>query len=158
MNWIDFNILCIGEKIPEIVQQDKFIVEVMNKNPNKLCKCYIDCWHVISSMKGIWYEFWIEEEFLTSNYFIQDKYKVVENENQAAHGYPLKIKKSLLPVFKEIINFYLMKSPIHSIIVLFRHQGYEKERIHNAIDLNNFIYKLKLGKIFGNVAYIVKDN
>lgn len=32
MNWIDFNILCIGEKKPKICKSEVFSTEIMNKN------------------------------------------------------------------------------------------------------------------------------
>ena len=62
MNWIDFNILCIGQLHPKIFKNDVYNIEVMNHDPNKSIKCYIECWDIVNRIQGIWYELWSSEE------------------------------------------------------------------------------------------------
>lgn len=63
-----------------------------------------------------------------------------------------------------VLRCYLLVSSafyyIHykdKIIVLFRHQGYEKERFSGSICLNNFLERLYANDICGNFAYVISD-
>ena len=62
MNWIDFNILCVGQLHSAIYKNDIYNIEVMNHDPNKSIKCYVECWDIVNRIQGIWYELWSSDE------------------------------------------------------------------------------------------------
>lgn len=151
MNWIDFNILCVGAKKVALYENEVFLVEAMNNNPNKTCKCYVRNWDVVNHIQGIWYELWtINDE----NDFIINSTWQLDHGNKS-YGYQLFIEKENENVFSKILNYYIKKSPIKKIIVLFRHQGYETGIIKNTMPVSEFIDKLIRKDIYGNVAYIL---
>lgn len=161
MNWIDFNIICIGEKKPKIFENEIFSVDIMNQNYNKAVKCYIEKWDILNRIQGIWYELWSKDE--KYDYFIKSTWEKPilanneENITNAPHGYPLYIEKSDSVILGDIIKFYIHHSPIKQVIVLFRHQGYEKERIHEALTLDEFLSRFIEKSIYGNIAYIIHE-
>lgn len=161
MNWIDFNIICIGEKKPKIIENEVFSIDIMNRNYNKAVKCYIEKWDILNRIQGIWYELWSKEE--KYDYIIKSTWEspipenLNGNETNVPHGYPLFIEESDSKIFSNIIEFYIHSSPIKKVIVLFRHQGYENERFYEPLKLKNFISLFIGKKIYGNVAYIIGE-
>lgn len=151
MNWIDFNILCIGEKKPEVYKNSIYSIEVMNRRPNKSCKCYKNYWDVVNHINGIWYELWTTNKEYD---FLIDSTWALGSANNL-FGYQLFIDEKNRKILYDILNFYLENSPIKKIIVLFRHQGYESGYIENDLPINSFIDKLINKEIYGNIAYIV---
>ena len=159
MNWIDFNILCIGEKSPKKLKNDFYSTEVMNRNCNKSKKCYVDEWDLLNHIQGIWYEFWSKNE--KYDFLINSDWKkpetVSDNDFLGEHGYRLFLEPTNYNIIENLIKFYVEQSPIKQIIVLFRHQGYEKERFHNKLSIKEFLHRFINGEIYGNVAYIVGE-
>ena len=159
MNWIDFNIICIGEKKPKILENDYFSTDVMNHNCNKVQKCYIEQWDILNRIQGIWYEFWSKNEkydFLINSDWISPE-TISDRELSFEHGYRLYVESDDCRIISDLIRFYIKQSPIKQIIVLFRHQGHEKERFHNRLSIEEFLSMLVSKKIYGNVAYIVGE-
>ena len=157
MNWIDFNIICIGEKKPKVLENDYFSTDVMNHNYNKSQKCYIEQWDILNRIQGIWYEFWSKNEkydFLINSDWNSPE-TISDRELSFEHGYRLYVKSDDCKIISDLIRFYIKQSPIKQIIVLFRHQGHEKERFHNRLSIEEFLSMLVSKKIYGNVAYIV---
>lgn len=149
MNWVDFNILCVGERKPIIYKNDIYSVEVMNNNPNKAIKCYTENWSVVNRIQGIWYEFWTMNE--KYDFIVNSTWKKICD----LYGYQLFIDRKFQTFFTDIFNFYIDKSPVRKIIVLFRHQGYETGYIQNNMPANIFTEKLVNKGIYGNIAYIL---
>ncbi len=152
MNWIDFNILCIGEKKPKICKSEVFSTEIMNKNHNSSRKCYVENWDILNHIQGIRYALWTKEEKFD---FIVNSTWETERENGG--GYQLFVEKENINIFFDILHFYIFHSPVRKIIVLFRHQGEERERISETPELNVFLEKLSSGEIYGNMAYCVTE-
>lgn len=159
MNWIDFNIICVGEKIPKILKNDVYSTEVMNRNYNKSQKCYVDEWELLNRIQGIWYEFWSKSE--RYDFLINSEWEspelVDDNELSLDHGYRLYLNLDGGNIIEELIRFYVKQSPIKQVIVLFRHQGYEKERFYNKLSVEEFLSMFDKRKIYGNIAYIVGE-
>lgn len=153
LNWIDFNILCIGARKPKIYDNNLYAIEVMNNDPNKAYKCYIKNWDVVNHIQGIWYELWSVND---KNDFLINSTWELKNGNEL-YGYQLFIEKEDKQVLSDIFNFYIKNSPIKKIIVLFRHQGYESGYIENNMSMNIFINKLINKEIYGNIAYILSE-
>ena len=149
LNWIDFNILCIGAQKAKIFANNLYSVEVMNNNPNKAHKCYIEHWDVINRIQGIWYELWTLND--KDDFIINSTWKL----DSDVYGYQLYIDREVKPILQDILNFYIANSPIEKIIVLLRHQGYETGYIENNMPVNTFLDKLINKEIYGNVAYIL---
>lgn len=153
MNWIDFNIICIGARQPKIYTNDLYSIEAMNKNPNKAHKCYVDNWDLVNRIQGIWYELWSINDI--NSFIINSTWKLHNGNN--LYGYQLFIEKKYKDKFLNIFNFYIANSPIRKIIVLFRHQGYESGYIENNMAVGDFLDKLINKEIYANIAYIIGD-
>lgn len=151
LNWIDFNILCIGARKPKIYENNLYTIDVMNTNPDKAYKCYINHWDVINRIQGIWYELWTVNN--KDDFIINSNWKI----DMDLYGYQLFIDKKERPFFQDIFNFYIANSPIKKIIVLFRHQGYESGYIENNMSVNVFLDKFVNKEIYGNIAYILSN-
>ena len=159
MNWIDFNIICVGEKTPKILKDDYFSTAIMNHNRNKSQKCYISEWDILNRIQGIWYEFWSKNEkydFLINSDW-ENPEMISDDELLLDHGYKLFVNSDECNIIENFIRFYIKQSPIRQIIVLFRHQGHERERFHNKISIKEFLSMLVNKKIYGNVAYIIGE-
>ena len=157
MNWIDFNIICVGAKAPKKIKNDFYSTQIMNRNCNKSQKCYIYEWELLNRVQGIWYEFWTKNEkydFLINSDWGNPE-TVYDSELALEHGYRLFLNSEDCAIIKDLIRFYVECSPIKQIIVLFRHQGHEKERFHNKLSAEDFLNRFINGSIYGNVAYIV---
>ncbi len=159
MNWIDFNIICVGEKRPKTFKNDYFSTQIMNRNCNKSQKCYIEKWDILNRIQGIWYEFWSKDE--EYDFLINSDWKIDESskcdESPLGHGYRLYVDFGDCGIIGELLKFYVNQSPIKQIIVLFRHQGHECERFHNRLSVEEFLSMLVNKDIYGNVAYIVGE-
>lgn len=149
MNWIDFNILCVGAGKPAIYRSNIFSVEVVNEDPDTAIKCYIENWDVVNRIQGIWYEFWTKNEDYD---FLVDS--TWERESDL-YGYRLFIDRKFEKLFANIFKYYVHKSPVRKIIVLFRHQGFETGYIQNYMSVDTFMEKFINKEIFGNIAYIL---
>ncbi len=159
MNWVDFNIICVGEKTPEISENEYYSTEVMNRNCNKSQKCYVENWDILNRIQGIWYEFWSKDEkydFLVNSDW-ENPERIEDAELSFAHGYRLYVEPDNRDIIGDLIAFYIERSPVGQIIVLFRHQGHESERFHNKMSSEEFLANLVDKKIYGNVAYIVGE-
>lgn len=160
MDWIDFNIICIGQCIPKRWKSELFLIDLMNLNPNKTHKCYSSVWDIMNHIKGIWYEIWSKDkdaDLFDSTYEMSPCYELPIGQPEAApHGWPIvcQVPRSEM---EDILRFYINHSPVRKIIVLLRHQGYEKERYHGLISLNEFLERLYANNIYGNVAYFISD-
>lgn len=159
MNWIDFNIICVGEKIPKILKNDYFSTDVMNHNCNKSKKCYINQWDVLNRVQGIWYEFWSKDK--KYDFLIKSDWESPESLNDdelfLEHGYQLYVDEDKCNIIGDLVRFYIKQSPIKQVIVLFRHQGHESERFHNKLSVEEFLSRLVNKRIYGNIAYIIGE-
>ena len=160
MDWVDFNIVCIGQHIARRWKSKRFLIDIMNLNPNKSRKCYRSIWDAMNRIKGIWYEVWSADQdvnLFDSTYEMSPCYELPEGQPDAApHGWPIVCLVSRAEM-EGILKFYIQNSPIHKIIVLFRHQGYEKERFNGSIYLDKFLERLYANDIYGNIAYVISD-
>lgn len=80
-----------------------------------------------------------------------------KTERENGGGYQLFVEKENINIFLDILHFYIFHSPVRKIVVLFRHQGEERERISETPELNVFLEKLSSGEIYGNMAYCVTE-
>lgn len=160
MDWIDFNIVCIGQRIARRWKSKRFLIDIMNLNPNKSRKCYRSIWDAMNHIKGIWYEIWSENQDINlfdSTYEMPSCYELPEGHPDAApHGWPIVCQIPRAEI-EGILKFYIRHSPIRKIIVLFRHQGYERERFNGSISLDKFLERLYEKDIYGNIAYVISD-
>ena len=150
MNWIDFNIICVGAYKPKILKNEFYLIEAMNTSCYKAIKCYVENWDILNRIQGIWYELWSK----TKEYddIIKSTWQIKAENNG---GYQLFIDEKDKPLLMNLFNFYVDVSPIKKIIVLFRHQGYETEKIESCMPINVFLDKLINKGIYGNIAYIL---
>ena len=157
MNWIDFNILCVGQLHSAIYENEIYNIEVMNHYPNKSIKCYIECWDIVNRIQGIWYELWSSDE--KYDYIINSTWELNKDKEKlnSACGYRLFIEDDYRQLFLDLFGFYARQSPVNKIIVLFRHQGHESERIENCMSVKTFVDKLVNKDIYGNIAYILSN-
>ena len=154
MNWIDFNIICVGARVPRIYNNQAYTIDVMNNNCNKPIKCYVRNWDVLNRIQGIWYELWSAEEKYDE--IIKSTWHLEKSASgETMQGYQLYIDEDYAQLLSDILKFYINNSPIKKIIVLFRHQGYEFEQIYKSMSVQEFLFKLLNKEIFGNVAYLV---
>ena len=156
MNWVDFNIICVGAYSPKIFKNSVYDIEAMNGDSRKTIKCYIEGWDILNRIQGIWYELWSSDKkydyLINSTWELQD---VKKSEDNISHGYQLFIDKTCKDILYDILYFYINASPIKKIIVLFRHQGHESDNLHSYLSLDCFLEKLIKKEIYGNVAYII---
>lgn len=157
MNWIDFNILCVGQLHSAIYKNDIYNIEVMNHDPNKSIKCYVECWDIVNRIQGIWYELWSSEK--KYDYIINSTWKLnnYKEELNGECGYQLFMDIDYRQFLFYLLNFYVKQSPVNRIIVLFRHQGHESEIIENCMSVKTFVDKLINKEIYGNIAYILRN-
>ena len=155
MNWIDFNIICVGARKPMIYNNAIYMIDIMNKNCNKSVKCYIENWDIINRIQGIWYELWSSENQYDD--IIKTTWKLQNACDEDIHGYQLYIDETDRRLLYEVFDFYVQLSPIKKIIVLFRHQGYEMESLKSCMTIKAFLDKLINKEIYGNIAYIISN-
>ena len=107
MNWIDFNILCVGQLHSAIYKNDFYNIEVMNHDPNKSIKCYVECWDIVNRIQGIWYELWSSEK--KYDYIINSTWKLnnYKEELNGACGYQLFMDIDYRQFLFHLLNFYL---------------------------------------------------
>ncbi|MBO5327705.1 MAG: hypothetical protein J6B04_00865 [Clostridia bacterium] len=157
MNWIDFNIICVGARKAKIFINEAYSIDVMNRDSNKAVKCYVENWDILNRVQGIWYELWSlnqkYDNIIKSTWCLNN----ICDDKENLHGYQLYIEENDKQLVFDILNFYINCSPIKKIIVLFRHQGYETESIKNAMSVNDFLGKLINKEIYGNVGYILSN-
>lgn len=154
MNWIDINIICVGEHRPKIYKNDVFSIDIMNKNCNKTVKCYVKNWDILNRVQGIWYELWSNKG--EHDDIIKSTWELKNNKgDKNSGGYQLYIDEANKHLLSDILNFYIECSPIKKVVFLLRHQGYEKENIQNDMPIKEFLNMFVNKKVYGNVAYIL---
>lgn len=155
MNWIDFNIICVGARKPKVHKNEAYTIEIMNRNCNKAVKCYATDWDILNRVQGIWYELWSVDRKYDD--IIKSTWQVLSTDNKdgVIHGYQLYIEDKYRQLLFDIFSYYISCSPIKKIIVLFRHQGYENESIKACMMVNDFLDHLIKKEIYGNIAYIL---
>lgn len=118
MNWIDFNILCVGQLHSAIYENEIYNIEAMNHDPNKSIKCYIECWDIVNRIQGIWYELWSSDE--KYDYIINSTWELNKDKEKlnSACGYRLFIEDDYRQLFLDLFGFYAKQSPVNKIIVL----------------------------------------
>lgn len=128
----DYNIVCIGQK-------ERTVYEAFES----WTRPYLMEWSALWAVKGRWYQFIFDYERSLSLAVRRGKCYVIVREDADLDL----IERSLL--------FYLERSPIHKVFVLFRLQGNRHESFLGELSLGTFMRRLKQGQIKANVAYLI---
>ena len=130
---IDYNIICIG-------QRESTIFCPKFQTVNKLYPEFPS----LEYIRGVKYRYtfdYDEQIDLTEDSYT---YFYCKRETECAF-------------IKNSAHYYLQKSPINKIMVLFRLQLDQKERIAGEITLKQFIKRLDGGKLRPNYAYLITE-
>lgn len=160
----DFNILCLLEESEELFTDMMLNVSSFNMNVSDTEVIYYDSWKVIQSLKGVYYNIEpidrIRDDYEYENEFFDllvdkenknDKYYV----NLIKAPYIVKVNRPYKESIINIIDYYIEKSPVNIICVLFRIQGKEEEQVVGIVKRDDFIPMLLNGEIRFNVQYFV---
>jgi len=162
----DLNILCIGQRTPNIdIPNNKNIwIGNANNNNKKRKKRYFQIDPIMNYLDGIWYDLRCSEDEIagtmicdyavnsigTYPYWITSA--AIQNDLTI-----LIINEEYLESFKEIMKFMIQKSPINMIMVSSRYQSNDQEVICGTITYDEFILLLEQRKILTNVCYAICD-
>lgn len=130
---MDYNVICIGQR-----EKTSFCSKFQSVN-----RLYLE-FPFLEYIRGMKYQYLFDYDEQIN--LIGDSYSYFcckrENERE---------------FIKESIRFYLQKSPIHKIVVLFRLQLDREERITGEISFKQFMKKLESGKVRPNLAYLITE-
>ena len=144
----DFLVVCIGQKIVSKINIDGVKLEAYKNN----VRSRLFEWDVFQSLTGIMYDI-MPVERITQNYDVE--FFCVDLDNRTRDGYVTPLTDFEKHI--KIIEYYIEKSPIKSVAILFRYQSRELGKISVINGKYNFYSKLKQNKIQFNKVYIVKD-
>lgn len=159
----DFNIICLGQKEKTPYNSDTLTSDCYYPNRKKI---YAG-WLVTQYLKGVWYQIYP----IARNTFDYQKelFDLITCDNYDNIDIPDFLKGNLrqdtynIKVIGEtneiidIINFYIQRSPIKTIAVLFRLQGKEKETLMGLMNREDFYTNLASQKLLFNVVYLVTE-
>ena len=160
----DFNIICLGQKEPELFSSKT--IKTTATDLNKDGTATFIGWDTFLGFKGIWYEilpndresenYRYDREFFDLNYkttaYVDTLLALKDKRNQLVCEE--KYKKDII----DVIDFYLEKSPIKRICVMVRVQDKEEEAILGTMRRKEFVDKLRNGELRFNVLYIVSSD
>lgn len=150
MIFADFNIICINQPNKDCFVSDSLIYEAHNRN-NTLTLVYPeDSFADAHSLRGWWYTYWPNEALYYDNQFFDLNPSVKRN---AIRLYP-----KWLTISKELLSFYISKSPTHTVAVVIRVQDHSNNIKHGRCSLNYFLSEMLAGRICYNELYFVTDN
>ena len=148
MIWIDFGIICIGQKQTSAPSNMNDIVIEGYERTADSEPFYNDYYHFYTADKlmGCWYNIWLPESICYEESFF----------DIATKGVPyIEVVPKWTEYVKDILSFYIGQSPINKIAVLLRVQDSSNNTVHSDCSLDEFIQRLTVGNIKWNDLYFV---
>ena len=148
MIWIDFSIICVGQReLSKPNNMNNIIVDAFPRNIDSN-PFYSEDYNFNSADKllGYWYNVWLPEPICFEESFFDISKKDVPWVNVV-----YKWEKTV----QEILEFYINESPEHKIAVLLRVQDDSNDVVHPLCKLDDFVNNLKEGNIKWNELYYV---
>lgn len=150
----DFNLVCIGEREPEFLKIKSIGADIFGSKYEKGRHCgYGSHWGKLKVQNSIWYQF----------YPIVDCNEDARNYND--EFFDLRIKKNkyiLVPLIAHskdvlhIIDFYIKKSPIGEVLVLFRLDETGESSYIEQIGYTDFADRFEKQKLKFNRIYRIE--
>jgi len=144
--WIDFGILCLGQKrrsLPPDMQALRF---ECRRRTAASAPLYCDRYHfhTADQLLGCWYQVWLPESICYEESFF----------DISARGIPfVEVVPKWAAQVEKILRFYISESPVHRIAVLLRVQDRSDDRVHPDCSLDEFMQSLTEGRVRWNELY-----
>lgn len=148
MIWIDFGIICIGQKQISVPSGMKDIVVEGCQRTADSEPLYNEFYHFHTADKllGCWYNIWLPEPICYEESFF----------DIAPEGIPyVEAAPKWSECVENILSFYISQSPTNEIAVLLRVQDTSDDIVHSDCSFDEFIRALTEGKIKWNELYFV---
>lgn len=151
----DFNLVCIGEREPEFLKIKSIGADVFGSKYEKGRHCgYGLHWRGLEGQIGTWYQF----------YPTADCNKDTRNYDDEFFDLRIKKNKYILVPLKahgddvlHIVDFYIKKSPIGEVLVLFRLDETGESSYIEQIGHTDFADRFKREKLKFNRIYRVTE-
>ena len=148
MIWIDFGFICIEqEKASMPIDKKDILIESYQRTSDSE-PFYNESYnfHTADSLSGYWYNIWLPEPICYKESFFD-----ISPKNAPW----IEVVPKWTNHVKNILEFYINKSPVHKIAVLLRVQEDSDDVIHKDCKLDDFMQKLTEGNIKWNELYYV---
>ena len=149
MIWIDFGIICIGQKQPSVPLNMKDFVFENYERTSHSEPFYNEDYHFYTADKltGYWYKIWLPDPICYEESFF----------DIATKGVPyIEVVPKWTEYVTNILSFYIEQSPIKKIAVLLRVQDSSNDTVHSDYTIDEFIQGLTKGNIKWNELYFVQ--
>lgn len=143
----DFVIISPKQLFAKLPKNFDLIIETCNRNvfPKTV---YVDGFHIAQRvLRGIWYTIYPGEEKLYTDAFFD-----LEINNGMSN---VVIRSDWINVIDELIDFFLEKSPDHTIVVLLRLDYPNCEMFHKHQSRDEFCDKMKKNQLHFDEMYFV---
>lgn len=149
MIWIDFGIICIGQKQISAPSNIKDIVVEGYHRTAESEPFYNENYHFSTADKllGCWYNIWLPEPICYEESFF----------DIASKGVPyVEVVPKWSKYVENILSFYISQSPTKKIAVLLRVQDSSNDTVHPDCCFDEFIQELTNGNIKWNEIYCIR--
>lgn len=148
MIWIDFGIICIGQKKPSLPPDiGNLVIEARQREDNAE-PFYNENYnfHTADKQVGFWYNIWLPEPIC----FNESLFDI------SPHHIPcVSVVPKYEEIVKQLLEFYLNESLEHKIAILLRVEDKSNDIMHPSCRLDDFIKALKEGTVKWNELYFV---
>lgn len=166
----DLKILVVNQKKRTVSKIPfKTSIQVVNEVNDYSGARYHSIWPFMTHARGIWYSLHYQNERgLNYATFCMSDFSVDPNDQDMPYWLfdkdvksdltPLLIKNEFYSDFENIVRYLVKKSPIKTIMVLGRYQGFENETICGTMTLDEYFTLMAQKKIYFNVSYILRES